>query len=138
MTNTSRGMNKNMKKYAGNKSVSLFEQDETIQKLQTIGNPLAMLSQVIDFEIYRDVLEKALLTPKEEKKSNAGRKPLDPVFVCKALFLQRFYGLSDEQLEYQVTDLTSFRKFLDIQNVDDVPDAKTIWKYRNASKKQAD
>lgn len=124
-------MNKHVKKYAGNKAVGLFEQDETIQKLQTMGNPLEALSQVVDFEVYRDILEKALLTPEEEKKSNAGRKPLDPVFVCKVLFLQRFYGLSDEQLEYQIADRTSFRKFLGIQNVDDVPDAKTIWRYRD-------
>lgn len=65
---TSRGMNKHVKKYAGNKAVGLFEQDETIQKLQTMGNPLEVLSQVVDFEVYRDILEKALLTPEEEKK----------------------------------------------------------------------
>lgn len=42
-------MNKHVKKYAGNKAVGLFEQDETIQKLQTMGNPLEALSQVVDF-----------------------------------------------------------------------------------------
>ena len=29
-------------------------------------------------------------------------------------------------------DRTSFRAFLGIENVDDVPDEKTIWKYREA------
>ena len=52
--------------------------------------------------------------------------------MFKILFLQRYYGLSDHQIEYQIVDRTSFRAFLGIENVDDVPDEKTIWKYREA------
>lgn len=96
--------------------------------LSTLGNPLKKLEEYIDFEMFRPLLEEALY--KKDRKSNAGRKPLDPVFVCKALFLQRFYGLSDEQMEYQMTDRISIRHFLGIMNVDDVIDARTLWKYR--------
>lgn len=46
------------------------------------------------------------------------------------MFLQRLYGLSDEQAEYQIKDRTSFRNFIGIFTVDEVPDARTIWKYR--------
>ena len=42
--------------------------------------------------------------------------------MFKVLFLQRYYGLSDHQIEYQIVDRTSFRKFLGIECVDDVPD----------------
>ena len=49
--------------------------------------------------------------------------------MFKVLFLQRYYGLSDHQIEYQIVDRTSFRKF-GIECVDDVPDEKTVWKYR--------
>ena len=66
----------------------------------------------------------------QERKSNAGRRPIDPVLMFKVMFLQRLYGLSDEQAEYQITDRTSFRKFLGILAVEDVPDARTIWKYK--------
>ena len=38
--------------------------------------------------------------------------------------------MSDEQAEYQIKDRTSFRKFIGICTVDGVPDARTIWKYR--------
>ena len=38
--------------------------------------------------------------------------------------------MSDHQIEYQIVDRTSFRKFLGIECVDDVPDEKTVWKYR--------
>ena len=50
--------------------------------------------------------------------------------MFKVLFLQRYYGLSDHQIKYQIVDRTSFRKFLGIECVDDVPDEKTVWKYR--------
>lgn len=50
--------------------------------------------------------------------------------MFKVMFVQRLYGLSDEQVEYQIKDRTGFRDFLGIVTVDDVPDARTIWKYR--------
>ena len=58
-------------------------------------------------------------------------KPIDPVFMLKVLFLQRLYNISDNQVEYQIKDRMSFREFLDIYSVDDVPDEKTVWKYKN-------
>ena len=61
----------------------------------------------------------------DHKKSKAGRKPIDPVFMLKVLFLQRLYNISDHQIEYQIKDRMSFREFLDIQSIDDVPDEKT-------------
>lgn len=84
----------------------------------------------MDFEIFRATLENALFS--EARKSRAGRPPIDPVFMFKVLFVQRFYGLSDEQTEYQIKDRSSFRDFLGIHAVSDVPDARTIWKYREA------
>jgi len=62
---------------------------------------------------------------------NAGRKPIDPVFMFRVLFLQRLYGLSDAQIEYHIKNRTSFRDFLGIQSVNDVPDEKTVCKYKD-------
>lgn len=56
---------------------------------------------------------------------------MDPVFMMRVLFLQRLYGLGDKQIEYQIKDRMSFREFLDIESVDDVPDEKTVWKYKD-------
>lgn len=116
-------------KFAKLHQETLFDKEDTLVSLSAQGNPLDMLSQHVDFEMFRPLLEEALYNT--NRKNNAGRKPLDPVFICKALFLQRFYGLSDEQLEYQITDRMSFRKFLGIHSFEDVPDARTIWKYRD-------
>jgi len=120
---------KSMKKYAELSQDDLFETETTMMSLSALGNPLEKLAEVVDFEMFRATLEEALYNTK--RKRNAGRKPLDPVLVCKVLSLQRFYGLRDDQMEYQITDRTSFRRFLGIRNVGDVPDARTIWMYRD-------
>ena len=50
-----------------------------------------------------------------DRKSPAGCKPFDVVMMFKILLLKRFYNLSDEQAEYQITDRLSFREFLAYQ-----------------------
>ena len=51
--------------------------------------------------------------------------------MFKILVLQRLYNLSDDQTEYQINDRMSFMRFLGINLCDKVPDAKTIWKFKN-------
>ena len=106
----------------------MFEDEERNEKLSNLGNPLKALEELIDFEMFRPVLEESLSN--KERKSNAGRKAIDVVMMFKVLFLQRYYGLGDHQTQYQIVDRTSFRQFLGIGSVDDVPDEKTVWKYR--------
>ena len=115
-----------MYKKQGNKG--LFDEEFTVQKLSKIGNPLEKISQVIDFEMFRNTLEDELLNKK--KKNNAGAKPYDVVMMFKILILQRYYGLGDEQVEYQILDRISFKNFLGISSGDKVPDEKTVWSFR--------
>jgi transposase, IS5 family len=57
--------------------------------------------------------------------------PAYPALVLfKALLLQRFYGLSDPQLEEALADRLSFRHFLGLSLTDPVPDHSTIWRFR--------
>lgn len=91
-------------------------------------NPLESLSSLVGFEMFRPTLEYSLFTGK--RKSNIGRPPIDCVLMFKVLFLQNYYSLSDHQIEYQIVDRASFRNFLVIESMDDVPDEKTVWKYR--------
>jgi transposase, IS5 family len=44
--------------------------------------------------------------------------------------LQSLYNLSDDSMEYQIRDRLSFMRFLDLTIGDRVPDAKTIWLFR--------
>ena len=107
---------------------SLFDEEFSIEKLSAIGNPLETISQVIDFEMFRSTLESKLLNT--NKKSNAGAKPYDVVLMFKIMILQRYYGLGDKQIEYQIIDRISFKKFLGIETVDKIPDEKTVWLFR--------
>lgn len=108
---------------------SFFDEAERYVKLDKLNDPLAELKQYIDFEMFRDSLEKVFEKP---RRSNAGRKPLDVVFMFKILIIQRLYNLSDEQVEYQINDRLSFWRFLDLPIGACAPDFTTVWKFREA------
>lgn len=52
--------------------------------------------------------------------------------MFRILVLQALYNLSDEQTEYQILDRLSFMQFLGLAMHDTVPDARTIWLFREA------
>ena len=89
-----------------------------------------MVSKVIDFEMFRPTLEKKLLNT--NKKNNAGAKPFDVLLMFKILILQRYYGLGDKQIEYQIIDRISFKNFLGLETGDKIPDEKTVWAFRES------
>src|SRR5256885_3620557 len=45
---------------------------------------------------------------------------------------KKLYNLFDDQAEYQLRDRLSFMRFLGLELEDTVPDAKTLWLYREA------
>lgn len=126
MRNNLRRMQQTIYKKTGNRG--LFDEQETYQKLSQIGNPLEMISKVVEFEVFRPNLESKLLN--KTKKSNAGAKPFDVVMMFKIMILQRYYGLGDTQIEYQILDRLSFKKFLGLESGDKIPDEKTVWAFR--------
>ena len=106
--------------------LNLFAEDNRLEKLTKLGDSLLKLN-VVNWESFRPALEKAF---KKERKSNAGRQAFDVVMMFKILVLQRLFNLSDDQTEYQINDRMSFMRFLGLSLGDRVPDAKTIWLYR--------
>jgi len=114
--------------YKTNGKKGLFDEQFNIERLSAIGNPLEKIGNVIDFEFFRDTLESKLLNT--EKKNNAGAKPYDVVIMFKIMILQRYYGLGDKQVEFQIIDRLSFKKFLGLESGDKVPDEKTVWLFR--------
>lgn len=107
---------------------NLFEEEFTIEALSQMGNPLEQLSALVDFEMFCPALEKVLV--KKECKTPAGRPQIDVILMFKVIFLQRYYGLGYHQIQYQIIDRTSFRQFLGIHTVAEVPDEKTVWTYK--------
>ena len=77
---------------------SLFEEDFTIEALSNMGNPLEQLSSLVNFEMFRPALEEVLV--RKDCKTPAGRPQIDVVLMFKVIFLQRYYGLGDHQIQY--------------------------------------
>ena len=117
-----------MQKYKISGNRGLFDEQENHEKLSQIGNPLEKIIKVIDFDVFRETLETKLLN--QNKKNNAGAKPYDVVMMFKIMILQRYYGLGDTQIEYQIIDRLSFKRFLGLESGDKVPDEKTVWLFR--------
>jgi IS5 family transposase len=104
-----------------------FDVDERYASLSAAGDPLERLAAVIDFELFRGELEAGL---DRSDRARGGRPPYDAVLMFKVLVLQTLYTLSDDQTEYQIRDRLSFMRFLGLALEDRVPDAKTIWLFR--------
>jgi transposase, IS5 family len=105
----------------------LFDDHFLMDKLTKLGDPLQRLNKYIDWEVFRPTLDKAF---EAGAKENGGRPPFDKLMMFKALIVQGLYNLSDDQLEYQIVDRTSFKRFLGLKKSDKVPDAKTFWHFR--------
>jgi IS5 family transposase len=117
------------RKYKSLGKTSMFDEVTRIEKLSQRGNRLEKLEKVIDFEIFRSILEESMLN--HNTKSNAGNRPYDVVLMFKIILLKRLYGLSDDEAEYQILDRLSFREFLGLSSGDKVPDAKSIWLFQD-------
>jgi transposase len=63
-------------------------------------------------------------------RSKGGRPPFDPVMMFKILVLQALYLLSDDATEFQINDRLSFQRFLGLGLDGKVPDATTVWLFR--------
>jgi len=104
-----------------------FDLDYRYEQLSKFGDPLERLSEAVNFEAFRYRLDKAL---KRSDGAQGGRPPYDCVVMFKVLVLQALYNLSDEQAEFMIRDRLSFMRFLGLGMKDAVPDATTIWLFR--------
>lgn len=111
-----------MKKQAG-----FFDLEDRYAELSKAGDPLEQLDDVVNFEAFRYRLNKAL---KRSDGRQGGRPAYDVVLMFKVLVLQSLYNLPDERTEFAIRDRLSFMRFLGIGVGDRVPDATTIWLFR--------
>ena len=109
--------------------LGLFDDHFLFEKLTKLGDPLQRLSEYIDWNIFRMPIEKTFENEVHDK-SKGGRPPFDKLMMFKALIIQSLYNLSDDQLEYQIIDRASFKRFLALKKSDKVPDSKTFWHFR--------
>lgn len=109
--------------------MGLFDEDFRLKKLAEKGDPLAKLDKVIDWELFRPLLDK-VLEIQEKNPSQGGRPHYDYVMMFKILVLQQYHSLSDERTEFEINDKLTFMRFLGLRLGDAVPDSNTIWTFR--------
>ena len=109
------------------RQAGFFDVDERLQRLSSLGDQLEAYTKAVDFELFRPELEAALAYADGAK---GGRPPFDPVMMFKILVIQAQNNLSDERAEFLVNDRLSFMRFLGLSLGDRVPDATTIWLFR--------
>jgi hypothetical protein len=110
--------------------LGFFDADNRLTALSAKGDPLEAIDRLVPWESFRGDIEAAVLTLETERKSTAGRKPIDAIVLFRMLILQSLYNLSDEQVEYQVRDRLSFTRFLTSGIEDCIPDGSTLWLFR--------
>lgn len=104
-----------------------FDLHKRMHKIDNTGDPLTKINNAVEWEIFRPILEDARHKP---RKSAAGPKGYDAILLFKILVLQSLYNLSDDATEYQILDRHSFCRFLGLHLGSKVPDATTIWRFR--------
>lgn len=100
-------------------SLKQFGVSLSYSRIQKLGDKLENISHLIDWESFRKFFP---------ENSIVGRPPYDEILMLKMLVLQSWYGISDEELEYQVADRISFQKFLGFPH--NIPDYSTVWRFR--------
>jgi len=106
--------------------LGLFDLENRLAELSRMGDPLEKLS-VIPWHKFEARIHHIMMKP---KLSNAGRPPFKYGMMFKIMVLQHMYNLSDAQMQFQIIDRLSFRRFLGIGSEDRIPDEKTIWFFR--------
>lgn len=113
--------------YKRSRDRGLFDEEFRLEKLSQWNDPLEKLNKRIDWEMFRPMLEKEL---RKENRGPGGCRPYDYVMMFKILILQRYYNIADDKTEFAILDRLSFMRFLGLRISDRVPDAKTIWTFR--------
>ncbi len=112
--------------------MGFYDLDKRLEAISAKGDPLELIKATVPWESFRAEIETVTRPKPEERKSTAGRKPYDAILMFKILVLQTLHNLADEQLEYLIRDRLSFMRFLDLGLEDPVPDATTVWLFREA------
>jgi hypothetical protein len=109
-----------------------WDEQQRVTKLQDKKPVLKSLANSIPWESFRPLLDEGYV---HERKSNAGRKRIDPLILFKMLVLQQLFNLSDEELEFQVNDRRSFEEFVGLGVMNSIPDATTVAFFRERLRK---
>ena len=111
-------------------SFNQFILKEQYQKVKGLGDRLELMKEQINWEPFIPLVRKIFHGNEKE----IGRPHTDELIIIRSMLLQGWYGLSDQELEFQCHDRLSFRNFLGFP--ENIPDFTTIWKIRDKLKEE--
>ena len=88
--------------------LDLFASATHKHKIEALGDPLQRIGKHIDFAHLTQIIDELL--PRGDG-SKGGRPPYPTAVMVRILVLKYLNNLSDEQLEYQLLDRTSYQRF---------------------------
>ncbi len=106
-----------------------FDIDVRPGELSAKGDDLERLQGIVDCEIFRTDLERAVA---RADRAKGGRPPYDHVPLLKILMLQSSHSLSDQRTEYLIKERLSFMRLVGLSLAQSAPDANSIWNFREA------
>ena len=113
------------------RQINFFAEDNRLARLSQMGDPLEKVAGKVDFELFRPILNTVYQRVASDK---GGRPPCDNILMFKIMLLQEWYHIADDMTEYLINDRLSFQRFLGLSLNEKVPDAKTIWLYKEILK----
>jgi IS5 family transposase len=108
---------------------TMFGTEINLEILRKKNDTLLKMKNSIDWEMFRPIIK---VIRKDRKLG--GRPPYDDILMFKIIVLQEMYNLSDDAIETQILDRLSFNDFLDLCVGEKIPDANTIWEFKEALK----
>ena len=109
------------------RQAGLFGLSDQLKGLSDCGDPLETMGRLVDFEVFRPALQKALAYGDGAK---GGRPPYDPVAMFKVLILAAQNTVSDARMEFLIRDRLSWLRFLGFDLGAVTPDENTIRLFR--------
>lgn len=106
----------------------LFADEHHRKKIDTLGDPLAEIESYINFAALAAEVDRIAPRPVSPQ---GGRPPYPTETMVRILVLKRLYNLSDEQMEYQLLDRMSYKRFCGLANAVSIPDRTTVWTFEN-------
>jgi IS5 family transposase len=107
-----------------------FAFQEEYERVKRLGDRLSEIDKLINWEAFRPIVKDMY----DNKSEKGGRPNIDEIVMIKTLVLQEWHGLSDPELERQIADRISFRKFLVFPET--IPDFTTVWAFRERLNKK--
>jgi len=101
-----------------------------LKKLDSINRFLSMIDEYVNISAIAKRIEDTIDPGRSSSRTKRGRQAYPTDVMVRMIILQQLHNLSDEQCEYQCLDRLSFSRFIGVRFGDPVPDAKTLWRFR--------